>query len=279
MGQIDLRFPLGLSRALTLSYDDGVEQDMKLIGILQKHGLKCTFNLNSGAYSPEGTVFKPGTIHRRMSKSMVTQTYKGSGMETAIHGLTHPSFVGMPPAMMAYEILTDKINLENQFGTIVKGAAYPYGSYDSEVINTLKSCGIGYCRTVCSTHNFYLPQNWLTLNPTCHHNDPELMDLLNRFISGDNGREAHMFYLWGHSYEFEENNNWELIEKFAEKAGGNKDIWYATNGEIYDYVQDFNRLVWSADGRQVFNPNYRDIWFSLDYKLYSIKPGEKMNID
>ena len=36
---------------------------MKLIGILQKHGLKCTFNLNSGAYSPEGTVFKPGTIH------------------------------------------------------------------------------------------------------------------------------------------------------------------------------------------------------------------------
>ena len=57
-----------------------------------------------------------------------------------------------------------------------------------------------------------------------------------------------MFYLWGHSYEFEENNNWELIEKFAEKPAAIKDIWYATNGEIYDYVQDFNRLVWSADG-------------------------------
>ena len=45
-----------------------------------------------------------------------------------------------------------------------------------------------------------------------------------------------MFYLWGHSYEFDENDNRDVIEKFAEFVGGRDDIWYATNIEIYDYV-------------------------------------------
>ena len=43
-----LLFPGGKRKALTLSYDDGVEQDITLMGILDKYGIKCTFNLNSG---------------------------------------------------------------------------------------------------------------------------------------------------------------------------------------------------------------------------------------
>ena len=49
-----MRFPGGLRKAVTLSYDDGVEQDRELIGILDQAGLKCTFNLNSGCFPPEG---------------------------------------------------------------------------------------------------------------------------------------------------------------------------------------------------------------------------------
>ena len=52
--KVFMRFPGGLGKALTLSYDDGVEQDIKLIDILNRYGLKCTFNLNSGCYAPEG---------------------------------------------------------------------------------------------------------------------------------------------------------------------------------------------------------------------------------
>ena len=40
MGQVLMRFPGGRQRALTLSYDDGVEQDVKLIDIMKKYGLK-----------------------------------------------------------------------------------------------------------------------------------------------------------------------------------------------------------------------------------------------
>ena len=57
MSSLFMRFPGGKVKALTLSYDDGVEQDVRLIDIMQKHGLKGTFNLNSGLYAAEGTVY------------------------------------------------------------------------------------------------------------------------------------------------------------------------------------------------------------------------------
>lgn len=85
-----MRFPGGKKKALTLSYDDGVEQDIRLIDIMKKNGLKGTFNLNSGCYAPEGTVYPVGTIHRRMTKNQVTKLYSESGMEVAVHGLMHP---------------------------------------------------------------------------------------------------------------------------------------------------------------------------------------------
>ena len=49
-----MRFPGGLAKALTFSYDDGVEQDIRLVEILDKYGMKGTFNLNSGCYAKPG---------------------------------------------------------------------------------------------------------------------------------------------------------------------------------------------------------------------------------
>ena len=48
--------------------------------------------------------------------------------------------------------------------------------------------------------------------------------------------ENRLFYVWGHSYEFDKDNNWEIIENFAEYVGKREDVWYVTNIEIYDYV-------------------------------------------
>ena len=105
MANIFMRFPEGKKKALTLSYDDGVEQDIRLIEIMQKHGLKGTFNLNSGLYAPEGTVYPTGTIHRRMTKKQVTELYKESGMEVAVHGLTHPFLEQLPENVCLNEVI------------------------------------------------------------------------------------------------------------------------------------------------------------------------------
>ena len=50
MSRAFMRFPDFKPKALTVSYDDGVRQDKRLIEILQKYGLKRTFNLNSGLF-------------------------------------------------------------------------------------------------------------------------------------------------------------------------------------------------------------------------------------
>ena len=53
MNKAYIRFPGFRRKAVTLSYDDGVRQDKRLISIMQKHGLKGTFNINSGMFEDE----------------------------------------------------------------------------------------------------------------------------------------------------------------------------------------------------------------------------------
>ena len=96
---------------------------------------------------------------------------------------------------------------EELFGKVIRGFAYPYGAYDDKSVEILKNCGICYARTVNSTRDFRIPQDWLRLPATCHHNDPELMNLADRFINTKNSWSPMLFYLWGHSYEFEQFDN------------------------------------------------------------------------
>ena len=182
MANLIMRFPGGLPKALTLSYDDGVEQDEKLIEIAEKYGLKGTFNINSGCFPPEDVTYAPGTIHRRMPLERLKEVYAKSSWEIAAHAYTHASLVGLPANLAAEEVLRDRKELEGIFGTVVRGFAYPYGAYDDRSVSVLKDCGICYARTVNSTRDFHLPQDWLRLSATCHHNDPKLMELADRFV-------------------------------------------------------------------------------------------------
>lgn len=276
-----MRFPEGKSKALTLSYDDGVEQDIRLIGIMDKYGLKGTFNLNSGEFAAEGTVYPEGVFHRRMTVSQVRETYGNSDHEVAVHGLTHPFLEKLPENMAMWELLKDRENLEKLFHRIVRGMAYPFGTYNDTVVECLKKAGLVYGRTVISSHSFDVPTDWRRLEATCHHNDPELMPLAEKFVTGTPTGDPWIFYLWGHSYEFEVDDNWEIIEKFAEYAGGHEDVWYATNIQIFDYVQAYGRLEFSADGRQVYNPTATDLYFEIggaDRTVHCILPGERKEL-
>ena len=210
MSSIFMRFPGGKDKALTLSYDDGVEQDIRLIDIMKKNGLKGTFNLNSGLYAPEGTVYPEGQIHRRMTLAACQELYKDSGMEVAVHGLTHPFLEKLPVNICNYEVLQDRINLEKEYDCFVRGMAYPFGTYSDQVVDVLKQCGIIYSRTVEITEKFDIPTDWLRLPATCHHNHPRLMELAENFLAPDRHGQPYLFYLCGHSYEFEADDNWNV---------------------------------------------------------------------
>ena len=48
----------GKKKAITFSYDDGVTQDIRFIELLNKYGLKCTFNLNSDLLGLPGELIR-----------------------------------------------------------------------------------------------------------------------------------------------------------------------------------------------------------------------------
>ena len=280
MASVFMRFPGGYAKALTLSYDDGVEQDAKLIEIMKKHGLKGTFNLNSGTYVWEGHVWPEGQIHRRLSKSKAISLYKESGMEIAAHGLTHPFLEQLPRHLCTYEILQDRMNLERDYECMVRGMAYPFGTYNDNVVDSLRQCGIVYSRTIESTRKFDIPKDWLRMPATCHHKDPDLMKLAREFAEAAGDRSPMLFYLWGHSFEFEADNNWHVIEEFASYMGERRDIWYATNIEIYDYIHAYDQLIVSADGNRFYNPTNMKLYFKIARKgEYCVAPGEICIID
>jgi hypothetical protein len=130
-----------------------------------------------------------------------------------------------------------------------------------------------------STGNFALPTDFLRWHPTCHHNDNRLMSLAKSFVEAPKQqKKAMLFYLWGHSYEFDGLNNWNVIEEFAQYIGGKDHIWYATNIEMIDYINAYRSLRFSADGTRVYNPTLIEVWFAEKGKLFSVAPGQTITI-
>ena len=62
--------------------------------------------------------------------------------------------------------------------------------------------------------------------------------------------------------------------------GGRDDIWYATNGETYDYVEAFKSLRFSAEGTRVYNPSALDVYREWGRgKQYLIPSGKTVELD
>jgi len=281
-----LRFPGGKLKAVTLSYDDGVRADIRMADVLNRHGMKCTFNINSGSLD--------GKDPNRLTAAEIQTHLINSGHEVAIHGERHMAPGIVPPAMGIADALNCRTDLERIFDRLIRGMAYPdsgitkmHGGNDVETIKTyLRDLGIVYARTLGSDNNtFMLPTDWLAWMPTAHHNNPKLMEWVDAFlaINEDNirwaGKYPRLFYLWGHSYEFDNNQNWDLIEKFCDVIGGKEDIWYATNIEICEYVRAYESLIRSADGNRIYNPTLTDLWLCIDHVPYTIRSGETLCVN
>lgn len=263
-----LRFPGGKAKVLTFSYDDGVEQDIRLIDIFRQHSLKGTFNLNSGLFGQQDK-------HRRLTEQEVLQVYTPDVCEVACHGAHHGTLAILDTAVASLDVLDDRRNLERLFGRQIHGLAYANGSVNEAVDTICRSAGIWYARTAKSTKDFYLPENWLRMHPTCHHNNAMLMELAERFETSKPVKNPQLFLVWGHAYQFDDQNNWDVMERFADRIAGKDDVWYATNEEVYLAWRDYKRLEYSADGTMVYNPSPRSVWlYQPGVGTYEIKAGQ-----
>lgn len=260
-------FPKGKYKALTMSYDDGYSEDERLLDIFNRYGVKATFNLNSGLFQ------ETYNGHIRIPKEKIAELYKGH--EVATHSYTHPTLARCPLVQIAEEILQDRKELEMITGGLVRGHAYPNGSYNEEIKALLEKLGIAYGRVAATKADFTLPRDRMEWYPTCHHNDSKLMELANFFVNFKEKWCMKLMYVWGHSYEFSDDNNWEVIEEFCARVGNRDDIWYATNIEIIDYMEVLERLQFAASGQGVFNPSSQSAWLEIDNERVVEVPAGK----
>ena len=270
-------FPEGRRKALTLSYDDGVTQDERLIDLMRGYGIKGTFNISAGLAGDNDWLEQPGiqVEHHKFPKERIAEVY--AGQEIAVHTMTHPDLTKVPEGMAAYEIAACRRELEELVKAPVTGMAYPMGTWNDRVKRTAASCGITYARTTKPTFDFALPEDFLEWHPTCHHTEPGMMELLEKFlkpIDPERFLSPWLYFLWGHAYEFDGFGQWEEIEEFLKKASGHEEIWYASNGEICEYLKAVRNLVYSATGDYIYNPSCIDVWMLIDGKKYRIRSGE-----
>ena len=260
-------FPGGRHKVLTMSYDDGKPADLRLVRIFRTYGIKGTFHLNAGLYEDPQ--------YGRIPLDQVRELYQG--MEIACHTYTHPTIERCPMSQVIAQTLEDRKALEAIAGYPVRGMSYPNGSYTKEIEEAMKFCGIEYSRTVISTDDFAMPDNFMEWKATCHHNH-HLLENGKRFMELNKTQYLYMMYVWGHSYEFDLQNNWELIESFCKMIGGRDDIWYATNIEIVDYLKAWDQLKFSADGSFVYNPTALELWVEVNKKHFCLESGKQTRI-
>ena len=285
MEYLHMRYPGGKPKAVTLSYDDGVIQDFTLVLIADAYGLKCTLNINS-AFVAEAEGGDKLTWEQ-------IRALVACGNEAAIHGRRHIAPGTASTLMGLRDVLDCRLEMERKLGLIVRGMAYPNGGitrftggsdYDT-VRRYLMDIGVAYARSLGADNNrFLLPEDWYNWIPTAHHENPKVLEWAREFaelrvpdLYFDN-RYPRLFYLWGHSYEFDRNGNWDRLREICKTLGDRDDIWYATNIEICDYVRAFRALIFSADGTAAYNPTVTEVCFETENGLVTVGAGETVRV-
>lgn len=225
----------GKKKALTFSFDDGVSQDRRLAELLNRYGLKATFNINSGFFGQSGELIRNGVSvrHDKLPKEEALSVYDGH--EVAAHTVTHPFLPKLSDGDVIAQVENDRLALEKVFGREIVGMAYPCGgaNHDARVEKLVREhTGCLYARTIESTGNFDLPQDPYVLNPTVYYIDTDDMFALGKEFLSLQSDEPRLFYIWGHAYELDAWGFWDRFEEFCKMMSGREDIFYGTNREV-----------------------------------------------
>ena len=240
----------------TLSFDDGLEQDKRVLDLMKKYGLKGTFNLNSGMFGLQGEVKGVGTFsfqdceagvrhhwpfsyvpHNRIPENEIRDVY--ADMEIATHGYRHEPLGKVKEDLMYNSINRDKENLEHLTGKKILGHAYASGSTSPAVERHLKAKGYLYARAVFPSGSFEFPENPLNFRPSSSVIMGNTMKLVKDFLAAKAEDRDLLLYLWGHSYEMDYGKgaaSWDGLERLFATVAGHEDIIYCTNSEAFLHI-------------------------------------------
>lgn len=262
-------YPQGKPKAFNITYDDGILQDVRFVALLNKYGLKGTFNLNSQLMEQEFEWVHPkGMTVKRLSRDAVRHLYDGH--EIAAHTLTHPFLNDKTEEELRWEIGEDKRWLEELFGREVAGFGVPFDYYDAKIAECVKSCGFEYGRNSELTRNYSPWQDPYFWSCGIFHLEPELEEFVEGFLRTE--QELALCQIVGHSYDLDAENLWEKMENILARMAGDPQVCSLTHLELVRYLRAMEQAVMGEDF--VENPSEATLWFRVDGKLMALGPGQ-----
>ncbi|MDB9930162.1 polysaccharide deacetylase family protein [Cyclobacteriaceae bacterium] len=271
--EIDWVYPNGNHKALIMSYDDGLDDDIALAQLFDRYGIIGTFHLNSGLLDTRAIWYqgKPNEfLGTYLSKDTLLYVFKNH--EIAVHGTYHKALVGLSDEEILEEINVDIENLTILSDRKISSMAYAFGSTNDHVAEVIGTTPLTNARTVKPSYNFELPQDYYLWNPTCH--DSEALEYLEAYLSLDSP-SLSLFYVWGHSWELRDTLRNQNILKFCNEIGDRDDIWYTGAGDFADYHASLKVL--EIGPQQIVNPEGNGVvYYREKGQLKSLNPGQRL---
>ncbi|MBE6685933.1 MAG: hypothetical protein E7591_01745 [Ruminococcaceae bacterium] len=232
----------------TMSFDDGITQDIRIIEILKKYNVDCcTFMVNTeGLYGADWGAAVSGMIGRPVDHLRFTEEQLRSGIydgfDVQCHTRTHPSLKAYDDNldMLINEVQGNANDLNSIFGHKPVGMAWPGGDneYTERTIElVLENTDIRYARGIASTYTYKLPEKFMTWQPTCPVTDGNLLTYAQNFINAE-PTEDMLFYVWGHGYELQGFDLYDEFERMIKMISQREDIILVTNTEFYELYKD-----------------------------------------
>jgi hypothetical protein len=263
-------YPGGKTKAFNISYDDGVVQDVRFVELLNRYGLKGTFNLNYGLMRKGFTwQHECGMTVRRIPEEQIVAIY--AGHEIASHSYSHPYFDHMDETEILKELGSDRFFLERLTGREVAGYATPFYYYSDLMAECVRHCGFEYARISEETNDYSIPKDFYRWRGSKFHWDADLEDFVEGFLESD--RELALCQLVGHSYDLDVMDLWDAMERICRKVSENSNVWTATHLELVRYLRNLNQA--RITEAEIINESDGELWFAVNGRTVKLQPGEK----
>ena len=264
-------YPGGKTKAFNISYDDGVIQDVRFVELLNRYGLKGTFNLNYGLMRSGFTwQHECGMTVRRLREEEVCAIYEGH--EIASHSYSHPYFDNMEEMDILKELGADKFFLEKLTCREVAGYATPFYYYSDLMADCVRHCGFEYARISEESNDYSVPADFYRWRGSKFHWDSDLEDFVRGFLETE--QELALCQLVGHSYDLDVMNLWESMERMCCWVSENSDVWAVTHIELVRYLRNM-KLARITDS-EIINESRAELWFAVDGRKVKLQPGESI---
>jgi hypothetical protein len=210
---------------ITTSWDDGNPLDLKLAELLKKYDVPATFYIPI-VYEKRGCM-TPQQVRE------IAHSFDIGG-----HGYYHVRLNKIPSNEAEKGVVEGKKRLEEIIGREVFSFAYPYGNFNDDLIGIVKRADFIGARTVMllsreinkpfQMATMVNARNWWFTHYLLHSLASQDLNLL-LFVLRNNlffkswdqialstldfvANNGGIWHLWGHSWEIEENGDWDRLE-------------------------------------------------------------------